>query len=538
MSAPIRALLVALSLASTADAQGPAPGFRLFGRLNSTETHLVDTEGTVVHTWTSAHVPGTGVYLDADGTLLRAIFSGIPTQLLGAGGAVERLAMDGTVLWRYDYDGPGVMSHHDIEPMPNGNILLIAWEEKSLNEAVLAGRNPQLMLPPVFLPDHVVEVRPTGPTSGEIVWEWHVWDHLVQEFDPERENYGTIADHPELLDINYPPLIAPGGDWNHCNSIDYDPVYDRIMLSARDQNEIWILDHSTTTAEAAGHTGGNSGKGGDLIYRWGNPAAYGRGDASHQQLVGQHGAIFIPEGYAGAGNVLLFNNGTDNPGSSEVIELVLPDDMNGHFSLAPGATFGPAGPIWSYAAPDFGSNFVSNAERLPNGNTLICSGVQGRIFEVTPGGQVVWEKHETPFVFHAHYVGRTLWADASTLSIASGGTVRFDLIAGSQFAGNPRWLLGSVTGTSPGIELDGLPLPINFDGYTATTITRPNLFPLGGFAGSLEATGRGVATFSLPAGILPTALAGIEFDHAFAVLDPTWSAVVHTSNAARFVLDF
>lgn len=58
------------------------------------------------------------------------------------------------------------------------------------------------------------------------------------------------------------------------NGIDYNPVLDQIALSTHNLNEWYIIDHSTTTAEAATSSGGNSGKGGDLLYRWGNPAAY------------------------------------------------------------------------------------------------------------------------------------------------------------------------------------------------------------------------------------------------------------------------
>ena len=124
------------------------------------------------------------------------------------------------------------------------------------------------------MPDHVIEVKPTGPSSGDIVWEWYVWDHLIQDYDPSQHNYGDVEEHPELIDINFGSYNA---DWIHTNSIDYNEEFDQILLSSRTFSEIWVIDHSTTTEEAAGHTGGNSGMGGDILYRWGNPHAYRAG---------------------------------------------------------------------------------------------------------------------------------------------------------------------------------------------------------------------------------------------------------------------
>ena len=148
------------------------------------------------------------------------------------------------------------------------------------------------------------------------MWQWNAWDHLIQDYDASVDNYGVVADHPELLDINF--IGATGNqagraDWMHCNGIDYNAVLDQIVLSCKNMNEIYIIDHSTTTAEAAGHTGGNSGKGGDLLYRWGNPQAYDSGLSSDQQLFGQHDVQWIEEGRAGAGDLLLFNNGVGRP---------------------------------------------------------------------------------------------------------------------------------------------------------------------------------------------------------------------------------
>src|SRR5690606_25527381 len=134
----------------------------LFGPFGGTDTLLVDRSGTVVHTWPSAHKPGAGVYLLEDGTLLRAINLGVGGGG-GAGGGVQRVALDGTVLWDYRFQAPASLSHHDIEPMPNGNVLLIVWHDKTAAEAIAAGRDPATIPGVLFRPDYVVEVEPTGP---------------------------------------------------------------------------------------------------------------------------------------------------------------------------------------------------------------------------------------------------------------------------------------------------------------------------------------------------------------------------------------
>src|SRR5262249_45333410 len=154
-----------------------------------------------------------------------------------------------------------------------------------------------------FWTEAIFEVRPTRPSGGEIVWEWHAWDHLVQDFDRNRKNYGYVAAHPELVDINFNTQTP---DWLHFNAIDYNPALDQIVVSSRILSEIWVIDHSTTVKEAADHSGGRSGKGGDLLYRWGNPQVYRAGSPADQRLFNQHGVHWIAPGLPGAGHLLVF----------------------------------------------------------------------------------------------------------------------------------------------------------------------------------------------------------------------------------------
>jgi hypothetical protein len=343
----------------------------------------------------------------------------------GEGGRIQALAWDGKVIWDFVVASAESRQHHDATVLPNGDILLIAWERRSREQALQAGRRPDLVGPAGLWPDHALQVRPVPPRGGEVVWEWHLWDHLVQEYDPRRANYGRVSEHPELVDVNggragasfTNELIerfkalgylagaasAPdlGADFVHTNSIAYNPRLDQIALSVNQFNEIWIVDHSTTTREAAGHTGGRAGRGGDLLFRWGNPAAYGRGTPTDQRFFGQHDVRWIPEGCPGAGHLMVFNNGAGRPGTpySSVIEIEPPLDARGRYELGADGRFGPDRPAWEYKAADersFFAEFLSSAERLPDGNTLICDGPHGRILEVDAGGRVVW-RYANPF---------------------------------------------------------------------------------------------------------------------------------------------
>jgi hypothetical protein len=293
---------------------------------------------------------------------------------------VQKVAWNGTVLWQWTYSTSTYRSHHDIEPMPNGNVLLIAWEVKTPAQCTAAGLNHSATL----WPDHIIEVQPVGSTGGNIVWRWHAWDHLIQDYDSTKANYGVVRDHPELLDINY---RSTSGDWMHLNGISYNPELDQIVLSSHFLNEIYVIDHSTTIQEAAGHTGGRWGRGGDFLYRWGNPAAY---RAPGQQVFNVvHAATWIPDSLPGGGHLMAFNN-REGTGASMIVEIVPPVDSAGNYIWVPGTAYGPASPIWSYSATGFYSNHLGGVQRLPNGNTLIAQSTSGRLFEVSSTGAVVW----------------------------------------------------------------------------------------------------------------------------------------------------
>jgi hypothetical protein len=405
---------------------GAAPGYVLFTQFSEDTTYLVDREGQVVHTWYNEKTP-MSVYLQDDGNLLRLARIPEPPNFKAGGvsGYLQELSWGGELLWEWRMGDEKRMLHHDIEPLPNGNVLAIAWELKTPEQARAAGMRVDLIPEQGIWSEWILEVEPIPPNDARIVWEWHVWDHLVQNHDPEAANYGVLSEHPRRLDSNanskgaavdeeelaqlkalgYVPDDASSediqSDFLHMNGIDYHAGLDQIAVSVPHIGEVWILDHSTSTDEAKGSSGGRSGHGGDFLYRWGNPRVYGRGDASDQTLFYQHQVLWIPEGQQGAGHLTVFNNGTERPDGdySSVIEWAPPGEADGNYTLPETGAFGPSDVAWSYVAAEresFFAPFVSGAHRLANGNTFVCSGPQGRYFELNPDGEIVWE-YRNPF---------------------------------------------------------------------------------------------------------------------------------------------
>jgi hypothetical protein len=437
-------------------------GYTLIAPLQSKMTYLVDLQGRVVHAWESRYTAGQDAYLLENGHLLRAANLGENEAFFAGasqGGRIQEFTWDGELIWDYKFHNEKQIRHHSITRLPNGNILMNVWERKTPAEFIAAGLKPAVAGTSDVLADAIYEVQPSGKTGGKIVWEWHLWEHLIQDNDSTKANFGDVAAHAELVDINFargggsgfanlarfagPPPSQPepknddakkadgkksddkkpdakkddpldrlkglgyvgaaGGkkfagflpDWVHGNSVAYNAQLDQVVLSAREFSEIWIIDHSTTTAEAAGHNGGKHGKGGDLLYRWGNPQAYRAGTAKDQRLFNQHDAHWISAGLPGERHLLVFNNGSRRPDGnySSADEIVLPVKADGEYERKPGAAFGPEAAVWSYSAAskqEFFAAFMSGSQRLPNGDTLLSTGFGGVVFEVTPEKKIVW----------------------------------------------------------------------------------------------------------------------------------------------------
>jgi len=366
-------------------------GYVLFAPNFGTTTYLIDKCGYQVHSWPNTHQPGQSVYLLEDGHLMRT--GRLMNQTFnagGLGGIIEKIDWEGNVVWSYTISSTSECQHHDIHPMPNGNVLAIAYELKTVAQATDAGRDPG-QLGNSFWSEKIMEIQPTGTTGGTIVWEWHAWDHLVQSFDPTKANYAQVADHPELLDVNFGG--GTSSDWLHCNGLDYNEALDQIVLSCHNHSEIWIIDHSTSTAEAASHAGGNSGKGGDFLFRWGNPQVYGHGAVADQTFFGQHNPTWIRPGLQDEGKLMVFNNGVQRPGGNyttvDVISPVI--EASGQYAMDMNQAYLPQETSWMYSpTPSFYAMNISGAHRMANGHTLICSGPQGNFIEIDYAGNTVW----------------------------------------------------------------------------------------------------------------------------------------------------
>lgn len=341
-------------------------GYNLFSPYFYNETHLIDMEGNIVHTWKSDYMPGLFAHLLPDGALVRGIrVPNMAVRFAGTTGGFERFDWDGNLLQRYvknDHDTDECLSHAFC-PMPNGNTMVICLEKKTNEEAYARGRKLGTLPEEgelfegkvhkgLYL-DYLMEID----QDNNVVWEWHLWDHVGDAPDEFNLNYILPATHGYFSTV----------DWVHFNAVDYNPRTDQVVVTCRNFGEFVIIDRKT----------------GKLVYRWGNPATHNRGRApsycfdGDEQLFGPHNAHFLDND-----NIQVFDNGCMRPqgNRSRVLEVC---PKNGKI-------------VWEYKSHhpyNFCSPYQSSSQRLPNGNVLVCAAGQGQIFEVTGGPEprVCWE---------------------------------------------------------------------------------------------------------------------------------------------------
>ncbi|MEL6989111.1 MAG: aryl-sulfate sulfotransferase, partial [Bacteroidota bacterium] len=353
-----------------------------------------------IHSWNSDHPLVGHPTLRTDGLLLRMVKTSDNNgffEVEGAANQIELVDQNGDINWFFEFADETKRMHHEAHSLPNGNIIFLAYELKTETEAIENGRDPSTISESALWSESIIEVNPSNAVGSEIVWEWHFWDHLHQDFDDSKSGFSDrINRDPLLLDINF-QLNNGEANWVNFTGLSHFPMMDQIVMSSQHLGEFYFIDHSTTTSQAASHVGGTSNRGGDLLYRWGNPASYRQGDASDRKLFNQSDVDWIPLGLADEGKILFFNQGDSTLGVYSSIQIITPpvdDYIFGNYIFIPGSTYFPNNPDWIYQAAEaneFYSDFGSSAQRLTNGNFLITEGASGKIFEITQDRAEVWE---------------------------------------------------------------------------------------------------------------------------------------------------
>lgn len=373
-------------------------GYTLFTPYYSDFTYLIDNCGEIINKWESLARPYYTAYLMDNGSIVR---------LTGLGNSnadyIEVRDWNDNLVWEWnptgtDYD----FMHSDIAILPNGNFLVVLEDRLTPTEWITLGGDPSNISNSYSALESIIEIQPVGTNGANIVWEWKMADHIIQDIDPTKATYGVVGDNPQLWDINNLNWVGQARDQQHFNGIDYHPTKDQIAISCWSCSELLIIDHSTTTAQATGNTGGNSGKGGDLLYRYGNPINYDHGTSADRKFFGQHNTDWIDPSLPHGDKISLFENGNGRTGGSytRVVILDPPTDAAGNYLTDATGEYLPTS--FDYVWPPLGtsaqtfdgnvfySQYMGGVNMQPNGNVVICEAMTGRFFEVDPAGTIVW----------------------------------------------------------------------------------------------------------------------------------------------------
>jgi hypothetical protein len=422
-------------------------GYTIFTAFNMPgppyHTYMIDMEGNVVQSW-EHDIDCFYGYLLPNGNLMagmspaEAVAADTYRVLTGGGrqGTLREVAWDSTVAWSADYYSTDYGQHHDYQKIWNAELgeytyIFIACERESAEDALALGADPATSssFENGWGAETIVEIN----NNGEVIWRVRFADHIVQNYDPTKTadfidvcgrsirgaTYGEPADHPEKLNINWMP---PRGDWLHCNSLDYNEELGQIVINSV-TGRFWVFDHDGTFIpnDPVGSMDLARGPAGDFLFSWGNPCWAGQGNCPYvvgngtgvsigaQQIGGSHDIQWIrPTAYPGgpalpgAGNFLIFNNGANTGVYSEVMEIdpwdngqygvYLPEVESGYTVSRDKWRSNQI--VWSFKSSNpqcFFGRHISGCTRMPNGNTVICSGTTGHMFEVTQEQEVVWE---------------------------------------------------------------------------------------------------------------------------------------------------
>jgi len=394
-------------------------GYTLFGTRGT--TYLIDFEGHVIHTWAL----GTNPRFTEAGTLLDAV-GGNPSNQ----NQWKELDWSGNVKWQYTESRSNYHGHHDFAKIYNTKLgdstfIFIANKDLTAQQCLDAGCDAQYDYTGSQM-DAIVEVN----RAGTVIWEWWFFDHVVQDMYPAKPTYGVIANTPGRINLNIRGNHVKS-DWLHCNSLDYNQDKDLIVLNSV-HGEFYVVDHGNTFVanDPVASIALAATTAGDFKYRFGDPAKYNQGDppsvednwekatAGNKQIGGAHDIQWIRPGLPGEGHFMIFSNAENlfelTP-QSYIIEInpflnsagvntgnfVNPPDAGYNQVNSPDANlmkekkYISKQTVWMFSSKNntsFYSTIGSSTQRLPNGNTLICSMNDGHFFEIAPTDTaILWE---------------------------------------------------------------------------------------------------------------------------------------------------
>ena len=341
------------------------------------KTRLIDMNGTVVHQWDHAGFPSEILDPAVTGGAKGHVLVQLSTIEGGGAGVVPNQPAefrnktigeqdwDGKIVWEWGKEAPGgaARQHHDWFREANGNTLILANSFHPIAGFKL----------PNILDDVIYDVTP----GGKIVWQWKASDHLNEiGFTTAQLDLLHKVQTPDYLHVNNMTPLGPN-KWFDAGDKRFAP--DNILFDSRNANFIAIIDR----------------KSGKLVWTLGPnfPASKPSTEVPRaaDQISGQHDAHLIEPGLPGAGNLILFDN--QGEGGYPAVPL----------GVNSGSRILEIDPVkkqivWQYTGDNSGkagwsfySSFISSARRLPNGNTLIDEGMNGRFFQITPQGRIVWE---------------------------------------------------------------------------------------------------------------------------------------------------
>lgn len=317
--------------------------YNLFSPLDLEKIFLLDMQGQVVKEWETDYIPTNDVSIMPDGRFLGLYKSdeNIFDPMAGQGGTTQIINQQGEVDWNFNYFNENYTTHHDVELLPNGNILMLVWNSHSLAEAEAKGfEAPEgVEFSSGLWFEKIVEV---DPDADKIVWSWDSFDYT------QKDPSGYLIDVEKIK-----PHPRKPGDIMHANGLEYDEENDLIFMTVNAFDQIWVIDHDS----------------GDIVYSFGENL---------------FNAIHHPN-LLDNGNIMVFENGdrgSENPYST-IYEIKLPEDFSSEDDIEV---------VWSFRHPDLFSGYISGATRLPNGNTLIAEGDFG-FWEINKDKEIVWQYH-------------------------------------------------------------------------------------------------------------------------------------------------